>query len=449
MNCSECKDDFAAYIEGLLDPAVESRITSHLADCPACRAEFDEVRRLVVRLTRSGLDVSGISLESQVMDRILQQQALIIRKLQMRKRIRLLGLGGALTAAVILLIVAGIQTTRSDAADAKIEAVKVMAQAADAVPKMSSIHIKGKMRTLPGDNFSYIDAKLDFVPIEMWKQFGKKTKWRVDKPGRVAVMDGKSIMMLIKPDTAIKYPKPFPSAFDTNWLLSLTNVRDLLNEKMKLALAKGWNSKLTKEPDNGEEKLVVTIEAKPLVETDEYMKNKFVDYSDTRLIYRFDAKTKRLEAFSIYLREKDKDVLIFETETIEYNDKLIDPAIFSIKLPEGVSWFNPDDLPKKLPDNEKYEKMTPKETATAFFEACSKEDWDEVQKFLMTPLPGNFKKYLGGIKIIKIGEPFQSKGFPQWFVPYEIKFKDERVQKHNLAIRKDNPAKRFMVDGGI
>ena len=35
------------------------------------------------------------------------------------------------------------------------------------------------------------------------------------------------------------------------------------------------------------------------------------------------------------------------------------------------------------------------------------------------------------------------------FVPYEIKFKSGKVHKHNLAVRNDNPAKRFVVDGGI
>ena len=26
--------------------------------------------------------------------------------------------------------------------------------------------------------------------MKIWKQFGEKPKWRVEKPGRVAVMDG-------------------------------------------------------------------------------------------------------------------------------------------------------------------------------------------------------------------------------------------------------------------
>ena len=36
---------------------------------------------------------------------------------------------------------------------------------------------------------------------------------------------------------------------------------------------------------------------------------------------------------------------------------------------------------KKLPDNEKYEKMTPKEALQAFVDACEEEDWEEAEKF--------------------------------------------------------------------
>ena len=158
MNCSECRDDFAAYQEGLLESEAESRIESHLADCPACRAEFDQMQSLVVRLTRDGPGASGISLENRVMDRIIHQQALTIRRLQMRKRIRLLGISGVLTAAVVLLIIAG-RADWTAGRDNKVQAAEALAQGAKAVPNISSIHIQGKMRTLPADNFSNINAR--------------------------------------------------------------------------------------------------------------------------------------------------------------------------------------------------------------------------------------------------------------------------------------------------
>jgi hypothetical protein len=451
MNCTEFREDFAAYAEGLLESESASRIESHLTDCAACRAEFEEVRRLVVRLTRAGLGAPGISLESQTMDRIIRQQALILRRLQMRKRIRFLGISGAMAAAIVLFFVAGIWMTSNSskiqaAENSKVEAARTMAQGVKALPNVSSIHIRGKMRTLPADNFANIMSEGgELVPIELWKQFGEKPKWRVEKPGRVAVMDAESTMMLIKPDRAMKLPHPADSAFDNGWLLSLTNVRDLVKEELQTALAEGWDINLVHERDGEAKKLAVTVEAKAGLSDDNYLKNKFIDTSDTRRVYRFDAETKRLEAFHIYLHEKGKDVLIFETEEIEY-DNPIDPATFSLDLPKDVVWY---EEPAKLADNEKYEKMTPKEAATAFFEACSKEDWRELKNYWPVSVDERFKTNLGGLEIMSIGEPFQAKPYPGWFVPYEIKLKNGEVKKHNLAVRNDNPAKRYMVDGGI
>ena len=59
----------------------------------------------------------------------------------------------------------------------------------------------------------------------------------------------------------------------------------------------------------------------------------------------------------------------------------------------------------------------PRQAARAFFEACAKEDWDEAGKFYPGSVSDRMKQYLGGLKILQIGEPFQSKGYPGWFVP--------------------------------
>ena len=162
-------------------------------------------------------------------------------------------------------------------------------------------------------------------------------------------------------------------------------------------------------------------------------------------MYRFDAETGRLEDLKVYLSEKDGDVLILEVTQIDY-DPQIDPSVFNLELPEDVVWYSP---PQRLPDNEKYEQMTPQQAAQAFFEACGKEDWVEAEKFWSDSMDEGVRKYLGGLEILKIGEPFQSKSYFGWFVPYEIKLASGDIKKHNLALRKDNPAKRYVVDGGL
>ncbi len=79
MNCQECREELAAYIEGLLDETCKSRMDGHMAECTACQAELREVRKLTVQLTRDGLAVSPVSLETAIMDRILQEQALQLK----------------------------------------------------------------------------------------------------------------------------------------------------------------------------------------------------------------------------------------------------------------------------------------------------------------------------------------------------------------------------------
>lgn len=443
MNCPQFEEQLVAYLEGLLDRAAADRIESHLADCPACRAELDELRHVSDRLVCDGQAASGVSLEIQVMCRIIREQALELRKMKMRKRYRLIRAGAAVAAAAAAVAFLALWLVQPDN---RANAARVLAKAAQAVPELRSIHIQCRMRTPPQDNFAAIRSESDLVPVELWKQFGDQTKWRIEKPARVVVMDGKSTVMYVKGRVAIKLPHPTNSAFDTWWLHDLANVTEIVTDELRSTLAKGSEMKLTHEKAaDGARKLVVTVEVKAGLD-DDYVKNKFLQTSDHRRVYRFDAESKRLEDLKVYLHQKGGDVLIFEVTRIDYNQK-IDPAVFTLELPEDVAWYEP---PRKLPDNEKYEQMKPQQAARAFFEACAKEDWQEVKKFFPAPVDARLKKYLGGLEIIRIGEPFQSKAYPGWFVPYEIKLKiNGSVKKHTLSVRKDNPAKRYVVDGGI
>ncbi len=443
MNCQECREAVAAYLEGLLDATCQSQIDWHLAECAACQADLQEVRELTVRLTPDGADEPEVSLETAVMDRILQEQALLIRRLQMKKRIRIFGISAAVAAAAALLFISGVWLAQPANAQ---KAAAALARGALAVPNPSTVHIVAKMRTDPRDNFSSINAKLDLQRIEIWKRFGDQPKWRVEKPGRVAVMDSVSTVLLVQPNMAVKFPHAAREAFDTGWMLGLANVQDMITRELRTAQAKGWTLKTVDETTAaGEKKRVVTVEARAELADNDWIKNKSFQTADTRRVYRFDAKTQRLDGFEAYLHQPGGDVLVFATERIEY-DQPIDPSVFTLELPKDVVFAK--DV-ERLPDNAKYEKMTPKEAARAFFEACGKEDWTEAQKFERMPFDERFKTYLGGLKIVSLGEPFQSKAYPGSFIPYEIRFKDGEVKKWNLAMRKDNPANRYIVDGGL
>jgi hypothetical protein len=142
------------------------------------------------------------------------------------------------------------------------------------------------MRTAPCDNFSHVDPDLDLVRVEIWRQFGDKPKWRVEKPGRVIVMDHASTAMLIRPNTAVRLPIPTQGAFDSGWMLGLAQVQDMITRELRAALAHGWELKTTYETTPaGEKRLIVTVEAKAAVPESDYLRNKFFDDSDTRRVY--------------------------------------------------------------------------------------------------------------------------------------------------------------------
>jgi outer membrane lipoprotein-sorting protein len=441
MNCAECRDNLVACIEGLLGHEESLQCQAHLETCAACRAEYAAIAHLQQQLVARGQAAAGLSIVEPVMRRVLQEQTKPERNTIMSLLLKHrwgLGLGTtAGAAAIILIVLLASPKTQATAAE-------IMTKGAQAVAKLTSIHLRGQLRTAPQDNFSYINPDLDFVTIELWKQFEPDLKWRVEKPKRVVVMDGQSTVMLIKTDdTGVKVPQRTSSAFDTDWLHRIANLSNTISNELNKAQAKGWKMDTTEETAaNGRVKSIVTIHAKSGIPENDYVKNSFFENADTRRVYRFDAQTKLLEAVQVYLVRPSGEVLIFELSQIDYNPP-IEPSVWQLELPADVNWAQlPENVPA-LPDNDKYASMTAEQAARAFLEACSRKDWDEAGKF-MSPVTPGMKEYMGGLEIISVGESFTSKAYGGRFVPYEIKL---RPQEFNVRVSNANAAKRCVVMG--
>jgi len=438
MNCAECRDNLIASIEGLLGHEESLQCQAHLETCAACRAECAAILRLQHQLVARGQAAADVSIVEPVMRRVLQEQTKPERNTIMSLLLKHrwgFGLGTAAGAAAVMLIVL-LASPKTQAT-----AAEVMTKGAQAVAKLTSIHFRGQVRTAPQDNFSYINPDFDFVTVELWKQFGPDLKWRVEKPGLVAVMDGQSTVLYMKTANFVaKRPHPSPSAFDTDWLQRIANLSNAISNELNNAQAKGWKMGTTEETAaNGRVKFIVTIHAKPGIPENDYVKNAFFENADTRRVYRFDAQTELLEAVQVYLVRPSGEVLIFELTQIDYNPP-IESSVWQIELPADVSWSQE---PQKLPDNEKYASMTAEQAARAFLETCSREDWDEAGKFTSL-INERVKQAYGGLEIVSLGESFTSKAYSGRFVPYEIKL---RPQEFNVRVSNANPAKRCVLTG--
>jgi len=455
MNCTECKEKLAELLEGFLPESQKQMVEEHLKDCRACQAELEELTKLQERLTSSSKAWQQANLEDAVFHRIIREQNQKLKqadRINRQLRIWRIIMKSKITryaAAAVIIIAVVLTVSIFHKSIPTASAAQVLQDAIDAVSDLWSVHMRTRMRTLPADNFSLIGLNYDFVPIEMWKRTSENglVQWRVEKPGRVLLMDGQNTTMLIRPNHGVLRERPLPLGCFDSWSGRLLNVHDLLDNELQRAKNNPdrevclWHEEI-----EGQDKIILEVEVAADVPEGDYLRNSFITGSDHLKVYQFDAKTKLLKGLQVYVHAEDKDVLIFEITDIEY-DTEFDNSIFALDLPENMNWYGE---PQKLSDNEKYEKMTPKEAATVFFEACAEENWEEVLKFWSSSqIEDGFKKSYGGLKIISIGEPFQSEGYASkgtgWFVPYEIEFKPvEGV----ITLSKDNVAERFIITEG-
>ncbi len=442
MNCVECRDNLVARIEGLLEPEQERQCREHLESCAECRAEAAALGRLQQRLEAGGTTAAAVALVEPVMQRVRGAQTKPERMTFMKTLTNhRWGFGlGALASAAAVVVLLGVLAP----SNVRAKAVDVLSRGAQVMAKLTSVHLRGQLRASPADNFGSISPDIGFCSIELWKQFEPEPKWRIEKPQRVIVMDGQSTVMLIRPgSTAVKLPQATPAAFDTGWLHRIADLSNTITNELKNALAHGWDLRLVEQNGaDGRLKSIVTVQTKSGIPADDYVKNAFIDAADTRRVYRFDAQSGLLEAVQVYLVRPAGEVEIFELTQVDYNQPIATDT-WNLQMPTDVSWAQlPQDLPR-LPDNERYASMTAQQAARAFFEACGREDWTEAAKF-MSPINDRVKKYLGGLELISLGEPFTSQAASGEFVPYEIKL---RSQEFNVRVSNANAAGRYVITG--
>lgn len=328
--------------------------------------------------------------------------------------------------------------------------VNTLTRATEVMQRVSMMHIEAKMRTLPRDNFDLVWLEADLLPVHIWKTMAPTLKWRVEKEGRVVVMDGQATTMLMG------YGAPAPAGLKVDsrafgfigWLQPLLTLDKLLPRELDRVQNQKADVRLSKIKTPGGEpvlRVVIAARAQGNFTESDYGRNKSVLESDNVRTYEFGARDYQLKAMQIDMQTSSGTVRVFETTSIEY-DATPDASVFVLEIPNDTIW-------QKLPGEEKQTSdtslMKADDVARAYFQACADSNWATAAVFDPGINRPDTQNLLGGLTIISIGTPFHSGLYPGWFVPYEIKFKSGRVQKHNLAVRNDNPKHQWYVDGGI
>lgn len=326
-------------------------------------------------------------------------------------------------AAALLLLILPLLPLKSPG-------VLLLAQSVQAMANVRTIHITGRIRTLPNDNFELIGAQYDFVPIEIWREFTNPPQWRVEKPGRVVVMNGQTSLLYIRGSNSAMAATPQANFFE--WLRPLLDPQSILESELTAA------RKGTAQASVNGATVTLRRQARGNFAND-WAHNKSIPESDHTCEYRFDAAGKRLEGLQVVV----SGVVVAEFTDFRYDEPLAQ-SLFTVPLPADVNWMTePESKPTQLSF------QGPKEAAAYFFDALARESWENVVQVTWgTTVNPAMKRTYAGLQVISIGEPFQSGLFPGYFVPYEVRLRDGSTKGHKLAVRNDNAAHRWVVDGG-
>lgn len=435
MTCRSARRRMADVFDSA-EVSTGAELRTHLEVCGACAAEFAGARNALAAVE----PVQRVRASSSFKERTMNKLAGELTAAQAAKPrpwarplFRLAFSTGLILAIVLALPYLSGNHSQSGA-------IALLAQSVEAMPALQTVHITARMRTLPRDNFEMIGLNYDFVPVEMWKDFGAPPKWRVEKPGRVVVMDGTASLLLIGGNRAMRGGAR--TGF-VEWLLPLLDPDQVLQSELKAARQGKSQATLTTPTDPGSHETLLRVARRAEGDlTNDWLKNKSVFESDHTCVYRFDAATSRLAGLQILVHSSGQDVPVFEITSIRYNEPL--PAdLFTLALTADVSWLGTaEDLPVSgaIPG-------TPRDAALAFLEGAASQDWQRAAS--VTKVDDRLKRSYGGIQVLSVGEAFRSGTYPGWFVPYEIRFPKGETHKHNLAVRNDNPQKRFILDGGF
>jgi len=161
-------------------------------------------------------------------------------------------------------------------------------------------------------------------------------------------------------------------------------------------------------------------------------------------VYRFDSGSNLLEGLQVVVSATGVDAVVAEFTDFRYNE-VFPQSLYALELPADVNWMtDPAAKPAQVSLN------GPKEASAYFFDALARESWDSVlQVTSETRVPPVVKQVYGGLQVISIGEPFQSGLYPGYFVPYQVRLRNGSTKTFKLAVRNDNPAHRWIIDGGF
>ena len=341
-------------------------------------------------------------------------------------------------AAAVLLALFVINPAKMYRANA---AGRLLDNAAEIFGSTPSFGMTIEVRTLPQENFSYIDADAKFVRHSLTVE-PSTGRWRLAKPMRVAVCGGGDIRVY-NPETALGTIFPAGSmGVIEDFAQMLDPYMMLLQEETRVRDNRNYSCQKVVAGD------VITLTVNAPAEgdfTNAYLRNTTISQSDTRRAYRFDRESGRLLEMQIDLWRDKKAVTILRITDIAYG-KPVDEAAFA--APAGIEWLDKR-ISSPADGESQFVGITPEQAVEKMFAAM--RAWDEgvLKEVLAYYHLDVLKRRYEGCRLIAHKQHFRSGIYGGVFVPCRILFADGRKEDIVVAVRNDNERGAWLADGGI
>lgn len=439
MNCQEFHKMIPDLLAGTLSPEDLSTAREHLTSCPACAEALRTAREALRSVTPRFEPSVPEGLEARLLDAVHRRATASKTPERRRPRRRLVGLLSGIVSAAAVIIVAltfGLNTPVRAARNRLTQAIASM-------EGLRSIRIELRIRTSEQENFDYIDPHREFVPHTLEAIYSPRLLWRVEKPGRKALYDGEHTYLWFDSlnDGLIQ-----PYAPDAIGMLNLLiDPSQLLELERQLTRAHtGARYELRREA----EVLYLTVisPAQGDFSQSDHERNTSIIESNTRREYRFDALNGRLLGARVTLLAEEGERALLEIDRITY-DAPLDTATLTV-LPEGINWT---DQTRNTP-SPRLTGIDAKEAARLILAAFATWDTsilDEALRSYGAHARELLQSRYAGATVERLSEPVRSGKYPGWFIPCTLRMGDGSREKIRMALRNDNSAGSWVVDGGL
>lgn len=467
MTCRRFSELLDELLAGTLSDASRRSMEEHAAACDSCATTLRDARRALDAVTphidialpegfrerlveaarrrlaeqggEPGQAASAISGPAAAADRNKAAAPGQPRHRRPARRIIRL-LSGAMAAAVLVIaaLTLGLNTPARAARNN-------FAQAVVAMEGVRSIRIELRIRTDEDEHFDYTNPLDEPVPHTLEAIYTPQLLWRIEKPGRKALYDGRHTYLWFD---ALAEGEILPySPGVAGMLYLLIDPGQLLSFEEQLTRSHD-GSRYTLHREGDTLRLTVHSPAQGDFSQSGYMRNASVAESDTRREYRFDAASGRLLGGSItFLSADGRERTLLEIDRIEY-DAPLDAATLTA-LPEGITWR---DQTQTEATASRLAGIDAGRAARLILDAFATWDsaiLDEALSAYGARARQLLRNRYAGATVVECSAPVRSGNYPGLFIPCRLRMADGTTEKLHLALRNDNAQQRWVVDGGL